>query len=209
MPEDMARALRANGPMTVTIAGKECPVCPVGLQGLTEAERDCLDRYRRSYVKAYVESADLFPDGTARAEQAREDAARWDVDDLPPKMACDAESVVLTDPLRAWLREQYELDGMDDAKLRRLTAAALDNRSLSVKDYERMTGARPRSIKIPYVSWWITGCFDGMITFVWLAFRRYGVTRDQVAEYLSANTAKMAELSREIERLSTPSVGNG
>jgi hypothetical protein len=210
MGEATARALGASGPHTVEIAGKECRVRPLGIRELTEAERECLASYRRSYIKTFVDTADLFPEGMVRAEKARDEAARWDIDDLPPKAAYDQNSVLPSKKLKDVLKEELSIkDAIDDDRTRRLTAGLLDQGTLSEKTVYELSGRTPKKAQIPYVNWWITGCFDGMVTFVWLCFRQYGVTKEQVADEMNKNPALLVELSREIEKLSTPEAGNG
>jgi hypothetical protein len=210
MSEAMARAVGAAGARTVEIAGKECRVRPLGIRELTEAERECLASYRRSYIKTFVDSADMFPEGMQRAERARDEAARWDIDDLPPKAAYDGRSLNVTKQLKDFLKTELDPDGkLDDDRARRLATGLLDQGTLTEERVEQLTGKKPRRATIPYVNWWITGCFDGMVTFVWLCFRPDGVTKDQVAEELGRNPALLVELSREIEGLSAPEAGNG
>jgi hypothetical protein len=59
------------------------------------------------------------------------------------------------------------------------------------------------------VNWWITGSYNGIVTMVWTAFKHNHVTREQVAEAMNKNLADMMEMARDIESLSSPSVGNG
>jgi len=66
-----------------------------------------------------------------------------------------------------------------------------------------------RPLKIQYVNWWITGSYDGMVTFIWLCFRSYGVSKEEVFDKIGKESSLLVELSREIETLSTPAVGNG
>lgn len=210
MPEDMARAVGAAGAMSVTIAGKECTVRPLGIRELTEAERDCIQRYKRSYLKTFADNIDLFPNGTDLLERKMEEAARWDVDDLPTKCACDPNKIKVTDGLENWLKEQFELKGkITKKRYQQLAATAIDQELMSVDEYKTMTGREVKRTKVPYVNWWITGSFEGMITFVWICFRKDGITRDEVLDELSENQSLLIELSREIERLTAPAVGNG
>ena len=212
MSEDMARALGASGALTVVIAGKECTVRPLGLQELTEVERDCLERFRRHYLETYRASMDLLPGnaGLLLLERKIEEAARWDVGDLPAKYAHDPARVVLTDALRAWVAETYGADGgSDDRRTQRIATSALDQGMLSDEEYRGMTGSSPPKVRVGYVNWWITGSYEGMVTFCWVCFRHNDVTRDQVQDALRGNMALLVDLSREIERLSSPSVGNG
>jgi len=212
MPDDMARALGTPGPSFIMIDGKECQARPLTIQELTEVERYCLDQYKRCYLKTFSDNADLLPkvDRMQLMSEKLELAARWDVDDLPVKHAHDPASIVITGELRRWLTKEYGLSGkIDNAKLQRLCATSLDQGSLGYRDYKHLTKGRPRKVKVPYVSWWITGSFDGMVTFIWMAFKQNGVTREQVATEMGKSPAALAEMAREIERLSSPAAGNG
>ncbi len=211
--DDLARSVGAGGGLTVTIAGKECTVRPLGIREMNEVERDCLQRYRRQYLETYSANLDLFPEGDRNRlmEAKTEQAARWDVGSLPPKFAHDPGRIKITEGLKDWLAKNVDVkDGTSDLQLRRLAAVALDQELLSDAQYEELcVSGKPPRMKVSYVNWWITGCFDGMITFIWTCFRHAGVTRDQVAEELGNNLGKMVEVSREIERLSAPQAGNG
>ncbi len=232
MPEDMARTTGAPGALTITIAGKECQVRPLGVRELTVAERDCLERYRRTYIKTYADNADLVPNGQVLLIDSMETAARWDVGDLPPKTAYSTDHAKMTSKLRDHLRDTFGLDkaptkseknklssqefakrkkdsDLSEERWQRLAANALDNGALTAADFETMTGSKPVKGIVPYVNWWITGCFDGMITFCWIAFKRDGVTREEVSDALTDQPAMLVELSREIERLSAPQAKNG
>lgn len=212
MPDDVARALGASGSLTVTIAGRECTVRPLGIRELTEVERDCVERYKRSYLSTFAKNLDLVPEQSRdrMLEQKMEAAARWDVDDLPSKFAHDPAKVRMNQDLKDWISAHYPVEPTTAApRLMRMAATALDQESLTAEDYRRMTGEEPPRVKVPYVNWWITASYEGMITFIWMCFRGNGVTREQVIDELGSNPAMLVELSREIERLSAPSVGNG
>ncbi len=213
MGEQIARAVGAGGPTTVLIAGKECTVRPLGIRELTEVERDCVQRYKRAYLETFASNADLLPEAVRQKtlEEKMEAVARWDVDDLPPKHAHDPERIKLTDGVRGWLAENMEVKpDAKDLHLRRMAATALDQGTLSAGDYTGMAdGLRPPRVKVPYVNWWITASYDGMVTFVWVCFRHNGVTREQVADELGRNLSLLVELTRDIEKLSVPEAGNG
>lgn len=213
---DTARALKAASSTTIKIAGKECQVKPLGLRALTEAQRDCVERYKRSYLKTWSDNLDLVPNGESILLQKIEECARWDVDDLPPKRAVDENTIKVTKKLRAWVDAKFGQKKDDkgnilrraDQEIRRIVGSALDQESLSVDDYKALTGTKPFRMKIPYVNWWITGDFEGMVTMCWLCFRDSGVSRKEVEEALTDDPALLSILSREIESLSAPS-GNG
>ena len=211
MSEDIARAVGAKSPTEVKIAGKICKVKPLGLRELTEVQMECLEWYKRQYIKTFVDSADMFPDGMEEARKAREEAAKWDIDDLPKKHVYDSKTIVVTDKLRKWVVEEFGLEktkAVDGDKIKQTAAAALDRKSLSVKKYKELTGNKARSVPIAYDNWWMTGCMDGMVSFIHKCFEGT-VTRQEVLDEVSKNTGLMAEVQAEIERLSTPSMGNG
>ncbi|MFA6336115.1 MAG: hypothetical protein WCX48_11320 [Bacteroidales bacterium] len=197
--------------METTIAGKACVVRPLGIKELTEVERDCLERRRRSYLETFAQNSDLLPAGRGIAllEEKMIEAAKWDVEDLPSKYAHDPRRIKLTDEVKRFVGESFGVEAADDGKWCRLVATALDQGTLEESDYLKMTGCHAPKVKVPYVNWWITGSFEGMITFVWTCFRHNGVTRDEVTEALRGDMTLLVDLAREIESLSSPSAGNG
>jgi hypothetical protein len=208
----VARGLGAGSPRTITIAGKDCHIRPLGIRELTEVERDCVQRYKRQYLETFSNNLDLLPEG--RRDQIFEEimskVARWDVGNLPAKYGHDMSTVVVTDGMKKWLQANMTASPSDkDERLQRLTVLALDQETLSKEKYLELTGVAPISVKIPYVSWWITGSYEGMITFTWVCLRRDGVTRDQVEEALQNNMGLLSDITNEINFLSTPQGGNG
>jgi len=207
MSEDMARALKADRPLTVTFGDKECTVHPLSIKELTEAEQICLQQYREKYLKVWRDNS---PSTEVLMEKI-EAAAKWDVSDLPPKQAFDPGTVKVTEELKRFVAEKLSLDvtKLMEARTKQLTAALLDQGILKVEEYKSLSGRSIYPIKIPYVSWWVTGCYDGMVSAVWLCFKRYGITKDQVIEKMAEDIALLIDVSREIERASTPDLGNG
>ena len=212
MPDDVARAVGAGG-RTVTIAGKDCTPRPLSVKELTEVERDCVERYKRAFVKTFSDNADLLPRKESQRiiQERMEEAGKWDVDDLPPKYAHDPAGVSLTKELKRWLVDAWDMNGeeRDVQKLKNLCVAALDQKMLDGKQYSKMVGKLPVKRRVSYVNWWISGSYDGMITFVWVCFKHNGVTRDEVALEMGRNPRLLTELQREIETLSVPAAGNG
>jgi len=214
MSEAMARALGASGTLTVTIAGKECTVRPLGMKELAEVERDCAERWKRAYLKTYADTADMRPDGKGWElfERKVDEVAKWDAEDLPPKWVNDPDRIVLTPVLKARLAELLGIEGEEktDAKWRRLASVVLDQGMLTEKEYFELTGEKPPAKqRIGYVNWWINSDYDGMLTFTWTCFRHCGVTREQVADAMRGRPSLLMEVTQEIARLSAPQSGNG
>jgi len=222
MGEAEARAVGAGGAMTAKIGGKQCHAKPLSFKELAEVERECLKAYKGLYLETYANNIDLMPKHLrdSMLREKFEEAARWDVDDLPPKFALDANRVEVTDKLRKYIVEMFGVDLESDEwkkadkekteeKLRRLTATALDQGILSEKEYGKLTGKKIKKAKVPYASWWITGSMEGMIVFVWMGFKHEGVTKEEVKDAMADNPTMLTEFALEIERLSSPQLGNG
>jgi hypothetical protein len=215
MADDVARAVGAGSPaFTVNIGGRECTPRPLGIRELTEVERDCLERYKRSYLETFSKNLDLVPEDRRDAllEKKMDEVARWDIDSLPTKMAYSSKGIILSDSLRIWLAEHWAItedQKVDDIRLCRLAAASMDQESLSPEEYKRMTGSKPPQYRVPYVHWWITGNYDGMITLIWICFSANGVTREQIVDSVGKDAKTLNETAREVEKLSAPQSGNG
>ena len=211
MSDKVARAVNASSPMTVKFGKKECQVSALGIRELTEAERECLRTSKRAFLETYAQNLDLLPNGQQILERKLEEVAKWDVDDLPKKKAYDPQRVKVTNELKTFISEYFDLDleTLNDIRVQRFTAALLDQEQISVDKYKELTKFVIHAQKIAYVNWWITGSYDGMITFIWLCFKKHGITREEVLDKISKSPAMLIELSREIESLSTPAVGNG
>lgn len=216
MSEDVARAVGAASPTTVKVCGKECQPRPLTIKELTELQRDCLAKYRRSYVEAYSQNVDFLPEDERRPfiREKIEEAAKMDLSSLPRKDAYDARRVVLTPELEKWLEENiigYKRDEKDkEGKVaKRIVVGSLDAELLSLEEYEKLTKQKIKPTKVGYVDWWVTGSFEGMISMINLVFKGCGVTEDELCREVSRNPALLMNLSREIEHLSAPEVGNG
>jgi len=212
MTEDVARAVAAEGATTVTIGGKECTARALLVREMAEAERICLEGYKRGYIKTVSDNADLVDrrkrDGLI--ERAVLNAAKWTVLDLPPVPMHVPQRIKVTDKLEAWLIKACGA-GRGDSKdrLKTVAASALDEKMLSPELYEELTGDVPPTIRIGYANWWITETLEGKIAMVWLCFRDNGVTREEVADELGRNPGVLAAMVREVEALSVPQAGNG
>ncbi len=211
MPEDSARALKANSPLVVKFGDKECSVRALGIKELTEVERECVKTYRRTYLETYAENMDLLPNGPGLFEKKLEEAAKWDIGDLPPKEAYDPVRVKPTDKLKAFIASHFDLDAksLEDAKTKRFAVALLDQGTLSREKYKGLTKESIEPSKVPYVNWWITGSYEGQLTFVWICFKKYGITKQELSDKIAEEPSLLVELSRELESASSPSVGNG
>lgn len=205
--ESVARALGA-GDGVVEIAGKQCTIRPLGTRELAEVERECLKQYKRTYLQTFSENADLLPDEIDKAElisKRFEEAAKWDLDDLPQRSVSDWQRIKLTDKLKKVIAEVHTDANLDDDdKVKKLAASALDRNVIDAKRYHELTGADAPMVKVGYVNWWISGCVDGMITMIWMSFKDDGVTKDEVARALSEDQTLMVTISRRVEELSAP-----
>ena len=211
MSEAVARALGASASTEpIKINGKSCEIRPVVVKYLTEIGRECLRQFRRSYLENYRDNLDLLGKTQADLENKVDEVGRWDLANLPHKDAHDPKHLKITERLSEWLNTRIlDEPTKDEKRLRQITASALDNGMLTDAEYLELTGDILRKNKINYVSWWITATIEGMIEMVHASFRDQGITKDDVYAELGNNFAKLAELSREIESVTTPKINEG
>ena len=211
----------AASPVDIQINGKLCSIRPLTLGELATLERDCLKQYRRHYLETFSENLDLLPSSTAATimQQKMEETAKWDVDDLPTKEAYDPVKIKLTPRLRervvSYLKQatpqasDYVEVGYSDKQIRLVAATLMDQDEITPEEYKSMTGSDITPNRIGYVHWWMTGKVDGMVALVYQCVKQSNVTREEVEQYLKKDMSTLVELSRLVETLSTPQVGNG
>lgn len=211
MAEKEARALGVVAG-NVKIGKQEYKIRPLGIGELAQVESDCLDHYKRRYLETFRNNLDLLPEEERVGLLARkiDEVGRWDVGDLPSKYSHDPKAITLSDALRKWVLQQYQLaDDTPELRLQRLVAGSLDQGVLTESRYKKLAGKPAPKVRVDYGNWWITGAYDGMITFVWTCFRRDGVTRQQIIDHLGRDIVTLSDVAREIERISAPQSGNG
>lgn len=211
--DDTARALGAGGSATVTIAGKECTARPLSARELAELERICVQEYKDGYLDTIGRNIKRLPDKSRRnayMEEQMAKAAAWTVRDLPTAKSYDPARIKMSDKLSVWIKETFDLNGeADPDQMMQYAAVALDQGMMNEEEYTERTGAPAPSMRVGYVNWWMTGCFDGAIAFIWVCFRDNGVTREEVASEMGKRRGGLMKMVREIESLSVPDVGNG
>lgn len=208
--DDTARALGARG-SSLTINGKPCQLRPVTLRELAEIERNCVRAYRTVYLQRLKDSIDII--GQSRLEEAAFASASWDVTNLPKKSVYDPKERHLTQKMLDWLVENTSGDSkiLRDSPIKALRAIAtlLDNETLTPEIFESLTGERCAKVSTGYVTWWITGSFEGMVELAFHALRDNGITREDLQAEFTSQQESLWQVAREAEALSTPDLGNG
>ncbi len=182
MPEDVARAVGASAGH-VTIAGKRRKLRPLTVRELAEVERECLKYYKREYLKCYSDNLDLVPNIDREAEMLKklEEAARWDVRDLPGREVCDPARIQLTPALREYTTDHLAMDTKTgDIMLRAAIAAAVDTKMLTDEEFEALAGCPCPRTKVGYVQWWITGCYEGIVALLAYCAEDEGLSRTEL-----------------------------
>ena len=86
----------------------------------------------------------------------------------------------------------------------------VDNGGLPESAWEECFGENlPVEIEAGYASWWITASPEGMTTLIYHCLKDSGVSKKQIIDYFVNRTSELANVAREIESISVPSVGNG
>jgi hypothetical protein len=210
MSDAVARALGAGE--VITVGGVEYTISPIELRQMHEVRREAIRSYKREYLQTFADNLDLLDGGDNGAaakllERKMEEAARWDVSDLPTKAAYDVTKVPINEKLKTVLEDEFgEVPDKVEGQ-RALLAAALDSEKLDGITVKRLTDRWPHKVDIPYDTWWVTASYDGMITFVWSSvhLKHPDVTKKQVEMW---PMAKIIEAARMVERLTVPAVEN-
>lgn len=216
MSDKEARALGAGAMITVPDEkgmDHEFKISPVNMRQLAEIQKEALRVYRREYIQTYAEAAKLMEDGQRVLHEKIEESARWDVRDLPRKLAYDASNLPLTkkvlDKLTTIYGELPEDEDANkvDAKRRALLSLSLDDGTIGADEIHKLAGKWPGRAQIPYDTWWVTACYEGMTTLVWTSVSQNHpmVTKDDVGRWPLTSLAAAAKL---VEMLTAPAVGN-
>lgn len=211
MAEDTARAVGAGKLTPIIINGKECKLRPLTMRELGEVERECLDVYRKSYMKAYADNVQFLPksDRSAILREKLEECAKWDVSDLPTKSVYDPLKVKIDDAVREWaIATLGILEEIDDDKLKIMIASSMDQGMIKEEEYKTVAKIDPKKVSIGYANWWISATFEGQISMIVECFRASGISKDELIEYMRDNPVALTVISSEIEKLSTPQMGN-
>jgi hypothetical protein len=211
MSEEVARMVGAEGTGGVMIDGKRCTARPLTVKELTEVGRECLRQYRKQLLQTRWDSLEVYPEAIreAKYEKIVEEVSKWDVTNLPLKAAYDPSQINITPALLDWLKTNHGDANQKDEKLvKHIVATALDNGLLDPDAYAKLTGNKPIQYKIGYAHWWVTAAIEGQVEMLYAAFKHNDITRDQLMRAITENPELGIELSREIEHLSAPKLGN-
>ena len=208
MSDAEARALAAAD--VITVDGTEYTLSPVKLQQLSELQRAAVKFYKQSYLETYRDNIDLIPKEKQELflEKKLDEVAHWDIDDLPSKKSYSAERVQITDAIKKRLDALYSPeDGIPDEQYRNLLVAALDSAEISPKDVKELTGTFPRQGSISYDMWWVTGCFEGMINFIFESVK-VKHPRTKKSDVSNWPMAKQIQAAQIVQQITTPDMGN-
>ncbi len=205
MSDERTQVALAAGEL-VTVGEKDYRLRPVSVQALADLQADALRAYKRQYLQTYAENADLLGNGAGihLIERKMAEAARWSLEDLPQHTAYAVDGIEATDRLKEWAG----LD--DDAETLLHTLNALDQGDVTPDKIEELTGTRPRSGKVRFDQWWITGDLAGQMAFIASSLRHAEDENGRVTkeELMNWPLGKIAEAARIVERLTTVDLGN-
>jgi len=214
MSDKEARAMAAG--RNFKIGGKEYKLRPVVVQQLCDLEQEALQFYRRQVLQTYSSNKDLLGDmADLLLAKKFEEVSQLSLDDIPKKMAYDTSKLPVTPAARAWAKGFLKDVGTgdektepDDGRVLVLLAVALDQEQVTSAEVEEMTKQKPIQAKVRYDQWWITGCFQGKVSFIHSSLKKEHpeLTREDVGQW---PLASIFEASRMVEDITTPDLGNG
>jgi len=213
MSERESRAMGAG--TKIVVDEKEYMLRPVTVQHLCDLEREALRYYRRQVLQTYRDNADLLGERADELIAKKfEEVSRLSLDDLPKKKAHDASKLPVTEDARKWAEKfRQEIGGdqseeLSDGRVRSLIVTALDQERITPDHVQTMTGRRPTLAKVRYDQWWVTGCFEGMVSFIHSSLRQDHpeITKEDVGTW---PIDSIFESAREVESITVPNLGNG
>lgn len=194
---------------TIEVGKDTFKLRPVVAQHLCDLEREALSFYKRQYLETFSKNADLLGNGKGDELILRklEEVARWDLQDLPQKVAFDVSSIPITKRLRRWIVANCPALPDTEGGQRAIIANALDIQKIKPEEVKELSGKTPSMGYIRYDQWWVTSLMSGMISFITSSIRSEHpeVTDKQVAQW---PFDKVAEAARKVESITTASVGN-
>jgi hypothetical protein len=212
MSDREQRALGVGG--TITVREKKYELSPIAVQHLCNLEKESLRYYKRQFLQTFADNADLLGENSQDIiTKKMEEAAVWDLDDLPKKTAYDVSHVPVTEKLREWAKAfQVEIDGekseLTDVKIRAMLSTALDQEKVKREEVKAMAGKFPVQGKVRYDQWWVTGSMEGMVSFLLssIQYKHPEVTEKEVKEW---PISSIFEGAREVESITSPNLKNG
>ena len=207
-----------GGGRTMEIGGQSYTIRPLTVQQLVDLEHEALSFFKREYLKTFSEN--LYVLGAEIDKQSvlsskLDEVARWSLEDVPKKTVFDVSQIPVTDGLKNWAKEFAKSIGMEDDKeewtdnrVRVMASIALDQGRLKTRTLKGLTGKVPRQIQTRYDQWWVTGCFEGMVAFIYSSIKQSHpeVTRKQISEWSAVDVFGAARM---VEDTTSPDLKNG
>jgi len=201
-----ARVLAAGDKLDVN--GELYTLRPIVAQHLVDLEREALEHYKAQYLETFVKNKHLLGDKADEVLlQKMEEVARWDLNDLPRKVAFDVSRVPITEKLKKWVEEKFDEVPETDAGIRSLVSTALDQERITSDQIKEMSGKGPLQGMVRYDQWWVTASTEGMVSFITssVCHEHPNVTRKVVASW---PFSKITEASRRVEKITSADMGN-
>jgi len=207
MSEDREHRVLAAGEIIV-VGEEHYTLRPIVAQHLVDLEREALDHYKSQYLNTFVKNRDLLGDKADEVIlQKMEEVARWDLNDLPRKVAFDVSRIPITDELKKWVKEKFDEVPGTDTGIRSLVSTALDQERITSDEIKEMSGKTPLQGRVRYDQWWVTATTEGMVSFITssVCHEHPNVTRKAVASW---PFSKITEASRRVEKITSADMGN-
>lgn len=206
MSDREARVLGAT--QTITANGKTYTLYPLSMGTLASVQRAALRSYKRQYLETFIDMQSILPEG--RLETKLEEVARWDIKNLPQRLACSCKDVPITDAIDEKLVAIFgdvALSQKSTAAKQQLLATAVDREDISTDEIAQLTGVRPRTAYVPYDMWWITAVHEGHIAFVHASLTE-GSPNIPLSEVEKWSPFELITAARIVEGITRPAMGN-
>lgn len=192
----------------IEVNGKKFKLRPVRIQHLCDLEKQSLRYFKKQYLQTFIDGQELMGNGFQDVVTRKmEEIALWDLDDLPRKDAYDVSSIPVNQKVKEWIKDSFDLAPKDDKGCQAVLSNALRTKRITPEEIKEMSGVAPLHGKIRYDTWWVNGCYEGMIEFIYSSVRyeHPELTREELKQW---PLLKVVEAASTVDKLSSADLGN-
>lgn len=209
MGEAEARAVGAGN--YIEVEGEQFQLAPLSMKTLMEVQREAVRSFKEEAIKTYSLAVENGMMSAEKGLAKLDEIVKWTIDDLPRKKVHDCSTMPVTREVRRLVRSEFpdlDLKGAKEVRYRVLVTQLLDGERIKPEQVQKAASMAkpPQVVESTYDTWWITGCYEGQVTFLWASVsQNHPLTREEVAAW---PLVAIMEGARRVEAMTTPDLGN-
>lgn len=206
MGESEIRALGAGA--RIDVDGITYELSPITMKSLALLQREALQAYKRQFLETYLRNIEMLGDrGNEILERKMDEAARWDLKDLPKKKAFSVQHLSVTSAAKKKLVELFSESAETEMGWQAMLTAALEREMITPAEVKELCGGFPQQGLVDYDMWWATATIEGVIAMVYESARQSqpSCTREEISNW---NLTTLLAAGKMVELLTAPAVKN-